>query len=645
MVRPRADDARKTKQDLTVPDSDSGSRGGSYSSPLELLPATLDAVSDGLVIVDSHGCCRYLNESAAASLGQTPETILGRPVWTHLPEDLGRRLREACELAIQGARPARLLEHQPDLGGWLEIRVFPHGGDVMLTFRDRNAEQLADDELAEDAESISEAERIVGFGMWRWELASGRVRWSDELHRIYGLRPGEFGGTVDAFLSFLHPDDRDRVWANIARALDTLAPFVFEERIVRPDGEVRVLLSKGRVLAGSDRSPVALVGVCHDVTERARIERALGASERRMRAIMNNSPSIISVKDLAGRYLMVNAEYGRLLGLSPDEIVGQHCADLFPAEIAEAQRANDRRAVSEGEPAIGELVLDAGGERRTYLTTTFVLPDDDGFPAETCMIATDVTERHDYESARRERAAWQERITSALDEDRMVVYAQPIIDLRTGAQLSSELLVRMQTAGDRTRILAPGDFLPAAERFGFVQAIDIWMVRQATMLSGDVQPEVNLSAVTMCDPAARREILEVLSLAPEAAGRIVFEITETAAASHLEAAQAFAETIEGLGCRLALDDFGTGFGSFTYLRSLPLSFIKIDLSFVRGLVDSRQDRRVVGSIIGIAQQFGLATIAEGVEDQATQELLRELGADYAQGFFLGRPAPITIPQR
>ena len=189
-------------------------------------------------------------------------------------------------------------------------------------------------------------------------------------------------------------------------------------------------------------------------------------------------------------------------------------------------------------------------------------------------------------------------------------------------------------------ILSPGDFLPAAERFGFVQAIDIWMVRQATMLPGDVQPEVNLSAVTMCDPAARQEILDVLRQAPEAAGRIVFEITETAAASHLEAARAFAETIEGLGCRLALDDFGTGFGSFTYLRSLPLSFIKIDLSFVRGLVDSREDRRVVGSIIGIAEQFGLATIAEGVEDQATQDLLRELGADYAQGFFLGRPAPL-----
>ena len=110
--------------------------------------------------------------------------------------------------------------------------------------------------------------------------------------------------------------------------------------------------------------------------------------------------------------------------------------------------------------------------------------------------------------------------------------------------------------------------------------------------------------------------------------------------THLEAARAFAADVSALGCGLALDDFGTGFGSFTYLRTLPLSYLKIDISFVRSLLDSDDDRRVVQSIIGIAERFGLRTIAEGVEDEATLDLLRELGADYAQGFHLGRPAPL-----
>ena len=268
----------------------------------------------------------------------------------------------------------------------------------MIVIRDVTDEQLAHDELVEHLDRNFEAERILGFGVWRWDIESGRVRWSDELHRIYGLQPGDFGGTVDAFMSYLHPDDREQVWANISGSLETLEPFVFEERIRRADGEVRVLLSKGRVMTGPDGSPSALVGVCHDVTDRAMIERQLGASERRMRSIVDHSPSIISVKDLSGRYLMSNAESGRVLGMAPEDIVGKDCTDLFPPEIAEAQRVSDRRAASEGIAVYDEVELVRDGVPRTYVASTFVLPDEDGYPLETCTVATDVTERRDYES-------------------------------------------------------------------------------------------------------------------------------------------------------------------------------------------------------------------------------------------------------
>src|SRR2546430_2362185 len=99
---------------------------------------------------------------------------------------------------------------------------------------------------------MAEAERIARFGVWKWEISSGVVRWSDHLHEIYGLRPGEFEGTVEAFTSRLHPEDRERVGALVAHAVETLEPFAFEERIVRPDGSVRVLLSQGRAMPGPD---------------------------------------------------------------------------------------------------------------------------------------------------------------------------------------------------------------------------------------------------------------------------------------------------------------------------------------------------------------------------------------------------------
>lgn len=485
---------------------------------------------------------------------------------------------------------------------------------------------------------MGEAERIAGFGVWKWDIPSGRVQWSDELHHIYGLEPGEFAGTVEGFVSHLHPDDRERVWADISRAVDALESFAFEERIVRADGEERVLLSQGHVIADAAGCASALIGVCHDVTERVEAARALGHSERRMRAIIDNTPSIVAVKDLDGRYVMANVESGSVVGMHPDELVGNKCVDLFPAGLAQQLLAADRRAAAEGEPVYDEAILLRDGDPRTYVTVTFPLPDSDGHPIETCTIGTDVTERRERESERRERIEWAGRISSALSERRMLAFSQPIVDLRTGLEFSTELLVRMR-ADDRGGELQPAEFLPAAERFGLIQAVDVWMVRRALACASATR-QVNLSAVSLSDPAARQDIVEMLAAAPDAARKLVFEITETAAVTHLEAARNFAADVCALGCGLALDDFGTGFGSFTYLRTLPLSYLKIDVSFVRSLLDSNDDRRIVQSIISIAERFGLRTIAEGVEDAATVKLLRELGADYAQGFHLGRPAPL-----
>lgn len=164
-------------------------------------------------------------------------------------------------------------------------------------------------------------------------------------------------------------------------------------------------------------------------------------------------------------------------------------------------------------------------------------------------------------------------------------------------------------------------------------------------LAKQFAPRINLSAVTLCDTEARTEIVGLLAGAPEAARRIVFEITETASPEVLSAAASFATELTTLGCGLALDDFGTGFGSFTYLRALPLRYLKIDRSFVTGLPDSLDDRHVVRSIIGIAEQFGLQTIAEGVEHAGTVDLLTEMGTHYAQGFHLGFPAPVAHTPR
>jgi PAS domain S-box-containing protein len=617
-----------------------GPRSLNALSPTEIVEV-LDRLVDGIMVLGRDWRVQFVNQPAAAMLGRPAAELHGRSILDEFPEFAGHPFQVAFAEAMRSGEPLRMVEHYEPFGRWFETRAFPHEDRIVNLFRDVTPEHEIELELREQVRQFEEAERIVKFGTWRWEVASGRVHWSDELHRIYGLRPGEFAGTAEAFSAALHADDRDRVWDEISSAMETLSPFVFEERIVRPDGEVRTLVSKGRVIPGNDGKALALVGVCHDVTSRVHTERALGESERRMHAIVDNTPSLITVKDLDGRYLMANAEAGRITGVPSEQMVGMHCTDVFPEELASQQRTIDRQAASEGEAVYDEVELQIEGESRTYLSVTFPLPDEEGVPSETCSIATDVTERRERESEQRQRRDWRERIETALSEERMLVYAQPITDLGSGEEVSRELLSRLRAPGEPGAILPPDAFLPAAEDYGLIQQIDVWMVRQALSIPGQTPLDVNISALTMCDPGARAEIEALLRSSPEAARRLVFEVTETASALQLEAARDFAAAVVGLGCRLALDDFGVGFGSFTYLRMLPLSFIKIDLSFVQSATTSTDDRRVIRGIIGIAREFGLRTIAEGVEDEETLELLRELGADMVQGYLLGRPAPLA----
>ena len=298
---------------------------GTYWSSLSAaeIAALIELLSDGIIVVDGEWRFQYLNEPAARMLSRTVDDLLGKAMWSEFSEEAGINFRVAYERALRSGRPGRLVDYYEPLQRWFEARFFPRDDGLMILLRDVTEQQRVEEELREYGDQMAEAERIVRFGVWKWTLATERVAWSDELHRIYGLEPGQFGGTAEDFIARVSPEERDRVWSTIERSIETREPFVFNERIVRPDGEERVLLSQGRPIVGVDGEVAALVGVCHDVTDRAAIEQALGASERRIHAIIDQTPAIITVKDLAGRYLMVNAEAGRVFGISPDELVGQ----------------------------------------------------------------------------------------------------------------------------------------------------------------------------------------------------------------------------------------------------------------------------------------------------------------------------------
>jgi diguanylate cyclase (GGDEF)-like protein/PAS domain S-box-containing protein len=241
--------------------------------------------------------------------------------------------------------------------------------------------------------------------------------------------------------------------------------------------------------------------------------------------------------------------------------------------------------------------------------------------------------------------AWADRIRRALDDERFTLMAQPILSLGTDEISQYELLVRMETPDGE--LLPPHAFLPSAERSGMVREIDMWVTRQAIHLidqqrraGRNLRLEVNLSGRTLGDPSMTRAIEQELSNVPIDPANLIFEVTETTAVLNMDEAREFASQLTAMGCRFALDDFGAGFGSFYYLKYLPLEFLKIDGDFISDLASSDTDQAMVRAIVDLSVRLGKTTIAEFVGDDATIELLREYGVDFAQGYHIGRPQPI-----
>jgi len=244
------------------------------------------------------------------------------------------------------------------------------------------------------------------------------------------------------------------------------------------------------------------------------------------------------------------------------------------------------------------------------------------------------------------KLTWERRIREALAGDRLVLFCQPIRDLRSDQVLRCELLLRMRD--EQGNLVGPADFLPVAERFGLIHAIDRWVVHKAIHLIADrnrrcgaITMEVNLSGRAFEDPGLLALIRQELASTGIDPAALVLEITETAAVADLDQARRFVTTLKELGCRFAVDDFGAGFSSFSYLKHLPVDYLKIDGSYITNLRHDPADRHLVKAMVEVARGLGKQTIAEFVEDEATVELLRELGVDYAQGFHIGRPGPMT----
>lgn len=240
---------------------------------------------------------------------------------------------------------------------------------------------------------------------------------------------------------------------------------------------------------------------------------------------------------------------------------------------------------------------------------------------------------------------WVARINRAFEEERFVLYCQPIVPAlpRAGEPPHCEVLVRMHD--ESGRLVPPNFFIPAAERYNLMGAIDRWVVRHALNWLVSDSARGSVCAINLSGQSVGKEdFLDFMIAQINGTGvdprRVCLEITETAAIANLGRAQHFMRELKAIGCRFALDDFGSGLSSFAYLKNLPVDYLKIDGKFVKDMVDDPVDRAMVEAIHRVGSAIGIETIAEFVENEAIADQLRAIGVGYLQGFGIARPRPL-----
>jgi PAS domain S-box-containing protein len=461
--------------------------------------------------------------------------------------------------------------------------------------------------------------------------------------RTLGWTPAQL--MSEPFITFVHPDDVEETLQRTRDLVSTSGAELqsFENRYRTSWGEFRAL--RWEVVSDTH----ALYFIARDVTEEKAALTQLEQDARVMEAVLESIADGLYVADAEGAMTFINPAGVSLLGYdSASELIG--CS---PHRTFHHSRADGRAYPIEDCPLAavrhtGEAInTDEDGFWRkdgtvmpvSYSSAPVHLTDGTG----SVVAFRDITERRARELQERrelEALSWVGRIRDALDDNRLTLYAQPIIDLRTGETAHHELLVRLVAPGGE--VIAPGAFLPVAEQYGLIRDIDQRVFEMAICYAAaGHRVAINVSAESISEPGLFRHVEERLAAHGVDPKLIIFEITETALVQNEGVAHVFIESVRRLGCGVALDDFGTGYGSFRYLKHLPVNVLKVDQEFVRDLEGetSMVNRHVIEATVTLARGMGQKTVAEGVETETALAIVRELGVDFAQGYYFARPAP------
>jgi diguanylate cyclase (GGDEF)-like protein len=612
--------------------------------------------------------------------------------------DLTSRTRDMVAHRLHGGwLVVKLSVASPPLGAE-ELSLLSRLGaraDLVLGFASLlEAERAGRVKLAESERDLAEAQELAHLGSWRWGFLDDRVVCSAEMCRLLGRDERSTDLSFEAFIGYVHPEDRE-VFSHLAQAArDRNESFTGVHRIERPGGAVRHVRTDASVECDEQGRPALVKASAQDITQQKNAEDALahsafhdsltGLPNRRLfldrleQALLHRQrvPARLAVLFLdldrfkwindslghgAGDRLLVTVTHRLEAALRAGDTVARFGGDEFLVLCTDV--SGEQEAVSIAGRLLEAIAVPSRLDRLEITPTAsvgiVVTPPSGDLDAESLVRDAD-TAMYQAKDGGRDRVALfgpevrarmrtrldlESSLRYAVNAGQMEVHYQPEVDLSNGEVIGVEALVRWRHP--ERGLIPPSDFIPVAEETGLIAQLGMGVLdtacRQAAAFEsgpvGRIAMAVNVSGRQLRDPRLGEEIRRTLSATGIPPEQLCLEITESVLVADGDGSAQVLNVLKDLGVQISVDDFGTGYSSLSYLKRLPVDLLKIDRSFVSGIAEDRDDHAIVASVIELAHAFGIVTLAEGIETADQLEVLRDLGCDRGQGFYWSKALP------
>lgn len=522
-------------------------------------------------------------------------------------------------------------------------------------------------------------------GLWDWDLRARAIYLSPRWKSMLGYEEGELQNDLEEWFNRVHPEDVDRLQADIALHLKGFTPhFENQYRMLHKDGSYRWMLSRGLAIRDTNGKPARMAGSQTDVTN-SRVYDALTGLPNRALFMDRLGCAVIRAKrrkdymfavlflDL-DRFKIVNDGLGHLVGdqllvaiarrleacLRPSDTVARLGGDEFAVlidyinDVGDGTRVADRIQKQLLLPfkLNGQEVFASASIGIALSATGYDQPQDILRDADAAMYRAKALGRgrsEIFDKSMHERAMTllqlEADLRRAVERQEFRLYYQPVVSLVDGHVVGAEALLRWQHA--QRGLISPADFIPLAEETGLIVSLGEWVLRTACAQNkawheagyAQLVISVNFSARQFQDQSLLEMIKKVLEETGLAAEALKLEITESVAMKNIDHSIKLLNELITMGIHTSMDDFGTGYSSLSYLKCFPISTLKIDRSFVKGIANDSVDAAMVAAIITLAHNLKRKVIAEGVETQEQLDFLRSHHCDEMQGYLFSQPLP------